>query len=170
MGGKGSQNMSARELEHNGFYEESPGVWMKSRAPKQKSELKPKIDKNNFIIPIDPCAKPRMTQRDKFNPSTAAIKYFNWKDELNRLAHELGIPLDLPGQIQSIIFMVPMPKSWSVKKKNSMYSKPHQSRPDLDNYLKALQDALCKEDSHIYSIKGELGKYWNTEGRIILKL
>lgn len=165
--------MSARDLERLGYYEDSDGTWVKGKAPKKEGVAKHdtlEASKTNFILHIDPCAKPRMTQRDKFNPSEAAIKYFNWKDDLEREAHRLGMPIDLPGQIKSLIFMVPIPKSWSVKKKNAMYSRPHQQRPDLDNYLKAFQDALCKEDSHIYSIQGELGKYWNTEGRIILKL
>lgn len=165
--------MSARELERNGFYEESPGVWMKGKTPKpSKEELAsaPKIDKKNFILNIDPHAKPRMTQKDKHHPSEAASRYFKWKADLEREAYRVGVPIDLPGQIQSIIFMVPMTDGWPVKKKNAMYGKPHQLKPDLDNYLKAFQDALCPEDSHIYSIKGELGKYWNDQGRIILKL
>jgi len=173
MGGKGSANPSARDLERMGYYEDADGCWVRGKKPKAdvgNTDSIPKIDKKNFMLNIDPCAKPRMTQKDKHHPSDYTIKYFNWKEDLNRIAHELGIPINLPGQIQSIIFMVPMPMSWSVKKKNAMYGKPHQQTPDLDNYLKAFQDALCPEDSHIYSIKGELGKYWNDQGRIILKL
>lgn len=169
MAGKGSPNMSARELERMGYYEDGDGCWIRRKKPKKEAAA-PRIDKKNFMINIDPHPKPRMTQKDKFDPSKRAINYFNWKDELNRIAYEIGMPLDLPGQIQSIIFMVPMPMSWPVKKKNAMYGKPHQQTPDLDNLLKAFQDALCPEDSHIYSIKGELGKYWNDQGRIILKL
>lgn len=167
-------NPTARDLERMGYYEDGDGIWMKGKKPKasklDEDASAPKIDKKNFIINIEPHAKPRMTNKDKHHPSDKAIRYFNWKAELERVAHEIGMPLDLPGQIQSIIFMVPMPKSWSKKKRNEMYSKPHQQVPDLDNFLKGFQDALCPEDSHIYSIKGELGKYWNTEGRIILKL
>lgn len=125
--------------------------------------------KTDFIIMVNPCSKPRMTQRDKWNPSKAALKYFAFKDLLRAERNRLGVP-ELPSQLKAIVFMVPMPKSWSKVKKAEMNGKLHEQRPDLDNYLKAFWDALCKEDSHIASIKGELGKYWYTEGRIILRL
>ena len=179
----GNANPTARDLERMGFYEDGDGCWVKrkklkqdkseeelfSRKPKSFKDQKPLVS-NNFMLNIDPCPKPRMTQKDKWNPSEAAQRYFNWKDDLNRIAHEIGMPLELPGEIQSIIFMVPMPKSWSKKKKNAMYGKLNHQVPDIDNYLKAFMDALCPEDSHIALIKGPLGKYWNDQGRIILKL
>ena len=40
-----------------------------------------------------------------------------------------------------------------------MEGKPHQQRPDVDNYAKAFLDALCEDDSHVYSLKAE--KYWS---------
>lgn len=125
--------------------------------------------KTDFIVMVDPCAKPRMTQRDKWNPSKAARKYYGYKDLLRAERNRLGIP-ELPNRLRVLVFLVPMPKSWSKVKKAQMLGQLHEQRPDLDNYLKAFWDALCKEDSHIASIKGELGKYWYTEGRIILKI
>ena len=63
-----------------------------------------------------------------------------------------------------IIFHVAMPKSWSINKKVKMNTRPHRSRPDLDNYAKALFDALNKEDSHIADIC--LSKRWAYTGGI----
>lgn len=170
MGGQGGTNLSARDWERLGWIEVDGVLIKKDRTGKKNKETAtaPKIDKKNFIFNIDPHPKPRMTQKDKWKDS--AQRYFNWKDDLNAEAHRIGVPIDLPSVLQSLIFMVPMPKSWSKVKKNSMYGKLHEQKPDIDNYLKAFMDALCPEDSHIALINGPLGKYWNTEGRIILKL
>ncbi len=42
----------------------------------------------------------------------------------------------------SIMFHIPMPESWSKKKKEKMCFKPHQSTPDLDNLYKAFTDTI----------------------------
>jgi len=57
-----------------------------------------------------------------------------------------------------------MPKSWSKKKKAEMLGQPHQQKPDIDNLLKALMDAVLPEDSHIYDIRAT--KYWGNVGGI----
>ena len=49
-----------------------------------------------------------------------------------------------------------------------MEGKPHQQSPDLDNLVKGFWDAILEQDNYIYSIKGELGKYWAKEGKIVL--
>lgn len=59
-----------------------------------------------------------------------------------------------------------MPKSWSKKKKAEYLGKPHQVKPDSDNYLKAFMDALCEDDSYIYDARVQ--KYWAEEGSIEL--
>lgn len=44
-----------------------------------------------------------------------------------------------------------------------MESQPHQKRPDLDNYIKGLLDALCKEDNYIWNITAE--KRYTQQGK-----
>lgn len=63
-----------------------------------------------------------------------------------------------------VVFWVPMPKSWSKRKRQMLVGRPHKQRPDLDNMEKALFDALFGEDSHIWSVWGE--KRWGTHGAI----
>jgi len=111
--------------------------------------------------PITPCAKPRMTQADKWKQRPAVLKYRAFKD-LCRL-----YKVQLPEQGASITFLLPMPASWSEEKKESMNMMAHQSRPDLSNLLKALEDALFIEDSHIWHYN-ELRKLWAREGAIII--
>lgn len=59
-----------------------------------------------------------------------------------------------------------MPASWSARKKNLYDGKPHQVKPDIDNYLKAFMDALCEDDSYVYDVRAT--KEWACEGSIIL--
>jgi Holliday junction resolvase RusA-like endonuclease len=58
-----------------------------------------------------------------------------------------------------IIFYMEMPKSWSQKKRIEMLGEPHRQKPDLDNLIKALGDALYGDDSGIASIKA--AKVWS---------
>ena len=103
-----------------------------------------------------------MTQSDKWKKRPVVVKYWNWKSSLQ----EYGINFD-SGQVD-VIFFVPMPKTWTKKKCLEMDGKPHQSRPDIDNYLKALFDAVCSEDSHIYKVTAK--KVWSTKGMIELNI
>lgn len=59
-----------------------------------------------------------------------------------------------------------MPQSWSKKEKELHDGKPHQQKPDIDNYLKALMDALCVTDEYVYDV--HCSKYWAREGSIEL--
>lgn len=65
-------------------------------------------------------------------------------------------------------FWIPMPKSWSKKRRKAHDYRPHKQRPDLDNLVKAMLDALFykKEggDSKVWTLKA--AKYWSEEGRI----
>ena len=59
-----------------------------------------------------------------------------------------------------------MPGSWSKKKKNLMENTAHRQRPDLDNMVKGLIDAVYKEDAIIHTI--EASKLWAATGHIII--
>lgn len=63
-----------------------------------------------------------------------------------------------------LVFTIEMPASWSERKKNALEGKPHQQRPDIDNYVKAFLDALCEDDSYVYAIRAE--KYWGRQASI----
>ncbi len=61
-----------------------------------------------------------------------------------------------------------MPKSWSAKKKAAHEGEPHRQKPDLDNLVKAMLDALHDDDSHIWD--GRFTKRWSATPRIELTL
>ena len=118
-----------------------------------------------MIYPITPVAKPRMTQSDKWKKRASVLKYRAFCDECR---YRMGA-LDL--NHKSIVFIMPMPKSWSNKRKASMIGAPHQQRPDLSNLLKALEDALYskkhtgREDAEVWRL-AKLAKIWGEEGGI----
>lgn len=113
---------------------------------------------------ITPVPKPRMTQRDKWlNPPRPGVaKYRAFKDAVCAA----GVEIRVFGS--DICFVLPMPASWSKIKRARMLGTRHQSRPDLSNLLKALEDALFTEDSHIWNYHG-LTKIWGIKGEIIIE-
>lgn len=102
-----------------------------------------------------------MTQRDRWAKRPAVVRYYNFCDDLRLLFGGNEVQEAL-----SVQFNIPMPQSWSQKKKWSMNGTPHQQRPDIDNLAKAFMDALCEDDSYIYSLKAE--KRWAEEGSIVV--
>ena len=112
---------------------------------------------------IKPCPKPRMTRADRWKKRPIVLKYWNFCNELNRQANQLNY---IPGDKVSLIFFIPMAKSWSKKKREQMLGKPHKAKPDIDNLAKAFLDALLTEDSYVYSLTAE--KYWSNEPSIVV--
>jgi len=65
----------------------------------------------------------------------------------------------LPSQGLCIRFYIPVPKSWSKKKKKLYHGTLHQSQPDIDNLVKAVFDSLVSEDKYVGHI-GSISKQW----------
>lgn len=112
------------------------------------------------IIKINPVAKPRMTQRDKWSKRPAVIKYWQYKDDLNK--YNITLP-----ENYHIHFILPMPKSWTKKKKLAYFKQPHKQKPDKDNLEKAFLDAILKDDSVVYD--GRVTKWWGRVGCIVIQ-
>ena len=127
-----------------------------------------------IVLPVTPVAAPRQTQKDKWmtRPETAA--YHLYRDQVR--LHWRETNFQFPDSGASIIFHLPMPKSWPEKKKREMEGKPHQQKPDKDNLEKGFLDALFypntkskiklplhdQDDSRIYHTR-EVAKYWSRE-------
>lgn len=116
---------------------------------------------NEKVYNITPLGKPRMTRADKWKKRPEVLRYRAFCDEvrLNKVTlQESGY---------HVIFVLPMPPSWSKKKRALMDGKPHQQKPDKDNLEKALLDALFGEDSHIWD--GRVTKIWGETGKIVIR-
>lgn len=104
-----------------------------------------------------------MTRSDKWQKRPAVMKYFGFRNFIRLNANVMGYRLT---EHLDITFIVPMPTSWSSKKRGENDGKPNQTRPDLDNYLKAFLDAMIDEDNFVWSVKAT--KVWGMEGKIIV--
>lgn len=110
---------------------------------------------------IDPMPKPRLTYKGKW--TDRAKKYYEWCNELKWLAKEQKLSLGMDIRVD---FHLPMPKSWSKKKKAKMNETRHEQKPDLDNIFKGFVDALLEEDSSVWHI--HTAKFWGYKGKIII--
>lgn len=108
---------------------------------------------------IEPVPKPRMTQRDRWAKRPAVVRYHQFCDELRGLVNANDVPIPY-----RVTFYLPIPKSWSKKRKAEAEGEPHTQRPDKDNLEKAFLDALFPDDSHVWS--GWAEKRWSSVPRI----
>ena len=115
-----------------------------------------------IVIAIAPVPKPRMSRSDKWNSRPCCEQYWQFKDELRSLID----PDEFPHPCH-ITFVIPMPRSWSEKKKRRYDGTPHQQKPDWDNLAKGLTDALFDEDKHLYDVW--VTKIWGREGQIVIE-
>ena len=74
----------------------------------------------DMIYDITPVPKPRQTQADKWKKRPAVMRYRAFADEV-RLKK-----VYLPTERARVIFHIPMPKSWSKKKKTALNHYYHQ--------------------------------------------
>lgn len=121
-----------------------------------------------LVLPITPVPKPRMTQRDKWQKRPAVMAYRAFADDIRAELAAVGVTLPSAGL--SVRFDLPMPASWSKRRRAEMRGKPHQQKPDWDNLAKALFDAAMPEDdSKVWQIAG-IEKRWANTGSITLTL
>ncbi len=109
---------------------------------------------------ITPVPKPRMTRSDAWKKRPTVMRYWAFKNQvkMHGISFENG---------NGVIFVMPMPESWSKKKKAEFDGKPHIQTPDFDNLFKSLCDCIYENDSHIWHIS-ESKKIWGYEGKIIV--
>lgn len=133
-----------------------------------------------LVIPIEPMGTVRMTagmvKRIKWKlygpndkKALKVIQYLDYKQQISWAArnHYKGEPLN--GAIYlSLTFHMPMPESWSEKKKQRMNGQMHTKKPDRDNLEKGVCDAfnkiVWKDDGQVCD--GPIRKFYSFEPRI----
>lgn len=113
------------------------------------------------LILIDPIGKPRMVKSDAWRGRKCVTQYWQYKAALRSL-----LPGYIPDGILEVIFILPMPKSWSKAKQAVHCGQPHRAKPDLDNIVKGFLDCLTDDDTGIYEIHAR--KLWGERGAIQL--
>ena len=127
-----------------------------------------------YLFDVIPVGAVRMTRSDKWktNPNHSdpmkrqrkAVKmYFDFKNVLTLQANLMKFTL---GEYLDAVYFMPMPDSWSEKKKQRMNGFPCKVKPDTDNITKAIKDALKKNDSDVWWEKAE--KRWAYRGSILI--
>lgn len=127
-----------------------------------------------YMFDIVPMGAPRMTQSDRWKTDpnhpdinrrqrVCVTQYFAYKSALIAQANVMNFEID---SCLDILFLIPMPASWSDKKKKAMNGLPCKVKPDTDNLIKGFKDALCKNDSYIWKEHSE--KRWAYMGSIIV--
>lgn len=100
---------------------------------------------------------PRLVRSDKWGKRPVVQRYHAYKDTIR-----LALPdYELPA-ILKIEFRLPMSRSWSKKKWQSLAGQYHQQKPDIDNLVKGFMDAFHTDDAHVAVIHA--GKYWCMDG------
>jgi len=140
------------------------------------SEEKYEIDykRKFYLFDVIPMGAVRMTKSDKWktNPNhldpkkrqrKEVVQYFAFKTliklQANQMNYELKDTIDA-------VYLIPMPNSWSEKKKQRMNGLPCKVKPDTDNITKAVKDALKEQDSEVWYEKTE--KRWAFKGSILI--
>lgn len=113
------------------------------------------------VYDITPMGKPRMTRADKWKKRPEVLRYRAFCDEVRLQC------VELPESGSHVTFILPMPASWSKKKRAELNGRPHQQKPDVDNLTKSLLDALFEDDAHIWDVR--VSKSWGETGRIIIE-
>lgn len=116
----------------------------------------------SVIVPGLPVGKPRMTQRDRWQKRDCVLRYRAYCDLIRehwKRAHGDGI-LEPDGIM--VVASIPVSASWSKTKKEEHIDCGHRLKPDGDNILKSVCDALFEEDSYLW-VKWVV-KFWCAEG------
>ena len=77
-------------------------------------------------------------------------KYNDYKSSLYEEAKKKHFEIPPAGLV--VTFYMPLPKSWTKKKRKLYHGYLCQSRPDIDNLIKSFFDSLLQEDKHIASV------------------
>ena len=184
-----SGNIDISWLIKQGFQMDDNGIWARPNAKSGKSSKKAVKTPTSalsddlgasksgiYTFDVVPMGKPSFQKSDKFrtkdhpNPRMRQRpnvgRWIEFKKELVEQAKKQEFIMPASGI--DIRFKIPMPSSWSQKRKDRMNNMPHQQRPDTDNICKAIFDSLCEEDGYIYHYT--VGKWWGKEGKIIISI
>ena len=115
------------------------------------------------IIPV-PASRPRVTRWSTYYSK----KYTNFKEEMLSLTSDI-VFTPLEGNIfAQLQFNVPIPKSWTKKKKEAKNGAYCDNHADIDNYCKAILDSLngvyYEDDKQIVMLQATM--LWATEASI----
>jgi Holliday junction resolvase RusA-like endonuclease len=128
-------------------------------------------EKRKIVLKISPMTHVRATQNDRWffrikrsDLRPAGLKRLERLEKYNE--YKIGLSAEAkrnnftPCEIgMGITFFIPVPKSWSQKKKKLHHGQFHNAKPDIDNILKSFFDSLLSEDKKICHLT-HISKRW----------
>lgn len=125
-----------------------------------------------FIFNGDPVSKPRQTRSDKWKKREVVEKYRGFADHIRLQLNVQGWQRvnPKPDALKITFFLLP-PK---VYEKQVLLAEAkgelifHKQKPDIDNLIKAVLDALYQEDKTVHTI--EASKYYRMNPGIIIEI
>jgi len=110
--------------------------------------------------PITPCPAPRQVRKDIWDPSPSVQRYRAFKDEVR--AQKVKI-----SATPFVVFYMPMPDSWTGKRRDRYRMATHLTPPTLGDLLDGLFEAVFETDySHLAAVQGL--KFWADTGSILV--
>lgn len=108
------------------------------------------------FLPVAPMPYVRTTGRQKFVDERYK-KYAAYKEHVGMLAAHYIDYIDKGNAIEvELTFHMPIPASWSKKKKEEHEGRPHINTPDVDNLVKGFFDAVNKfiwvDDNQVFKV------------------
>ncbi|MBU8733458.1 RusA family crossover junction endodeoxyribonuclease [Cytobacillus oceanisediminis] len=96
-------------------------------------------------VKVEPMGAVRMTGRGKFIKPNAQ-RYLHYKNHIQwHTKKQLKNRKTLSGAVAvEILFIMPIPGSWSRKKRDAAVGEWHVKKPDTDNLVKGVFDSLNK--------------------------
>lgn len=107
------------------------------------------VDRKGFEKPM-PSPRPRFRNAGKFVQTYMPTSYTKHKEYIQRQMPKLLIDKSIK---LTILFEMPMLKSWSNPQKQRMIKAYHSKKPDIDNLLKTVLDAA---NGHLWIDDGQI--------------
>ena len=130
-----------------------------------------------IVIPGKPIGKPTWQKSDKWKPRKCIIDYRAFCDYLRLIAKP--IPVAGSVQILDVVAYFNPPPSWSARKRAAMLGELHRLKPDADNILKAVDDALWSRSKAVATAgrgddsaiaRANVSKWWARESYLWIQI
>lgn len=122
---------------------------------------------------IPPMGAPRMNRSDAWKARDVVERYHVFRDLVNIEMKKVSYDWE-QFRTLNVNFYLPMPASWSASKRMKFDGLSHDQKPDTDNLVKALLDAIFRDlkadDKQVHTFS-HVGKYWTAgKGKIIITI
>lgn len=115
-----------------------------------------------LVVQLDPMPSPR--PRLGRGGAYMSNKYTEWKRDFKLLFGQHEVTAGL-----AITFYISIPQSYSKKQRAAMHLQKHKKKPDIDNLIKSVLDAITDRDQEISDIFAQ--KRWiDGPGKMVLVL